>query len=160
IAAAAGGARLVPRMADDELPGSLPACVQAHSRHARRQGLRLHLEHAHAWNRPGRLDDRSPLRTGLRETGPQPGKVRAHDGALRETATWVGATHSILIAVARGRGQWTPSRTSRFRFVTLIEQLNFIRRWASSEAPVCTKTKSFSRMQTDRRLLYSKPRHR
>ena len=42
-AAAARSARSVPRMADDEFPRPLPPRLQAHPRHARRQGLRFDL---------------------------------------------------------------------------------------------------------------------
>ena len=40
-AAAARSAGSIPRMADDEFPRPLPPCLQAHPRHARRQGLRF-----------------------------------------------------------------------------------------------------------------------
>ena len=42
-AAAARSAGSIPRMADDEFPRPLPPCLQAHPRHARRQGLQFDL---------------------------------------------------------------------------------------------------------------------
>ena len=52
-------------------PGSLPPCIQAGARHARRQGLRLRLGQADDRRRPDRLDDRPPLRSRLREARSQ-----------------------------------------------------------------------------------------
>ena len=65
-APAARSARPVPRMADGEFSRPLPPRVQAHPRHARRQGLRFDLRQAHDRRRPDRLDDRPAVRSRLR----------------------------------------------------------------------------------------------
>src|SRR5262249_36571345 len=67
VAASARSARPVPRVADGQFSRPLPPRVQAHPRDPRWQGLRLELGQAHDRRRAGRLDDRPPLRTRLRE---------------------------------------------------------------------------------------------
>ncbi len=52
-------------------PDRVSPCVQADPRHARRQGLRLHLGQAHERHRALCLDDRPTLRDGLREARAQ-----------------------------------------------------------------------------------------
>ena len=61
-AAAAGAARTVPRMARRQFPGQAQAYLVAGAIHARRQGLRVAMGHAHGRLWPLRLDDRPALR--------------------------------------------------------------------------------------------------
>src|SRR5262249_55410807 len=83
-----------------EFPGSGQPCVQAHPRHARRQGLRLDLGQAHEGHWPLCLDDRPPLRGRLRQARPQQGEGRAHHRALPAATPDGGTTDLVLVAEA------------------------------------------------------------
>ena len=71
----------------DELPAPRGARVQADPRYERRKGLRFGLGQAHEGHRPLRLDDRPPLRDGLREARAERDQVEAHHRAFPPSQT-------------------------------------------------------------------------
>src|SRR5262249_18567105 len=85
-AAADRGARLVPRVADDEFSGSLPSCLQLGPRHARRQGLRFRIRQADDRDGADRLDDWATFRGRLREAWPQQDEGEADNRAFLAAA--------------------------------------------------------------------------
>ena len=100
-APAARSARPVPRMADGEFSRPLSPRVQARPRYARRQGLRFQLRPAHDRKRPARLDDRPPLRSGVRTARLQRDQGHDHHGAFPAAEAGLGATRFVLMVAAQ-----------------------------------------------------------
>src|SRR5262245_23021889 len=75
-------------MADRELSRSLPPCLQTGPRYAGREGLRFHLGNPNEGDRTLRLDDRPPLRNGLRKVGVQRSAECADDRAFPKAKAW------------------------------------------------------------------------
>src|ERR1700747_2398167 len=85
-------------MADGEFSGPISPCIQAHPRHAGRQGLRFELRSADDGSRHNRLDHRPALRGRLRKARPQQGKRQALYRALLPANTRAGPAEPVLIA--------------------------------------------------------------
>src|SRR5262245_30454139 len=88
-------------MADGEFSRRRSARLQAHPRDPRRQGLRFDLGQAHDRRRPGRLDDRSPLRARLRQAWLQQDPHAAHHRSLQPAAERRPAAQPVLEPLPR-----------------------------------------------------------
>ena len=95
-AAAARGARPLPRMADGELSRPLPPRLHPDPRHARRPRLRLAVGNPDEGHRADGLDDRPPLRDRLRKARAQQAALETDHGSFRQAEAQRAAVEFVL----------------------------------------------------------------